>query len=826
MRRRAALAAAALVLLAAGIAFALAPGAIERAVTERLAENGVSAEVRINRDGLALIGITALRGGLRVTCDRADVPIRWTATLRARAPRLSDVAIGRCSVRQADRAVDAAAPADGGQGVDVPRIVDALSEHLRSVRMAQVDLSIGGLAGVGAEWAWDAQQERGSGTWRGSAPTAWTTDVSVSITDEGAVAVDADTPLEVGPCTLAPPRVMVSPTEVVVRDGHVACDAAEASFARAAFAPAGHALPEIALSGVHITQHPFARASATETPTDPDAPEAPPQVPPEGPQRTEARPAPPAFLAQALGRASDTLTEASAIRAELRTLLATLPAAVSAVDVTVADGGPCGALTFERLAVGSRGVSAVGRCGAIGFDLEAPGDAEANWSLSLTDVHADALGETVGGTLDGRVVLAEAPTPQLRATATATSFSLQHAALSPEPVVVPSATFSAEFAPTEDSDGLRWSWEATLGEARFSGDGTARPEGERWRVDAAFWVADSTSCQVLWEALPAGLHPDLPHEALQWSGEVAGADDESTDSEAVPRMSFQYTAGVPDSFRLQTGGTIGCVPNATDSRFDPAVLLSETFIQEVTEGVDAPVFVGPGTPGYIGIDAVPSYVPALMHLSEEVAFFDNNGFSRTLIARAVRTNIADGRYVYGGSTVTQQLVKNLYFSREKTIARKVQEAVIVWAVEASVPKWRILELYMNCIEFGPNVYGIQAAAQHYFGVDAATLTPLEAAFLAALKPAPWRGDAVRARGESPAQDWWNERLVVLLDRLIEYGPYITPEERASYAPHVVRFAPEPGHPLADRPGRPKGAVTETLREARARLGLPIVAWPE
>ena len=97
-------------------------------------------------------------------------------------------------------------------------------------------------------------------------------------------------------------------------------------------------------------------------------------------------------------------------------------------------------------------------------------------------------------------------------------------------------------------------------------------------------------------------------------------------------------------------------------------------------------------------------------------------------------NVDRRAFVYGGSTIPQQLVKNLFLTREKTVARKVQEALIALRLAAAVPSSRILELYLNCIEFAPDVYGIGPAARYYFGVSPAGLTPRQAAFLAKRAP--------------------------------------------------------------------------------------------
>jgi len=94
--------------------------------------------------------------------------------------------------------------------------------------------------------------------------------------------------------------------------------------------------------------------------------------------------------------------------------------------------------------------------------------------------------------------------------------------------------------------------------------------------------------------------------------------------------------------------------------------------------------------------------------------------------------------VVGGSTITQQLAKNLFLSGERTLARKAQEFVITWALETLLDKRRILEIYLNNVEWGEGVFGAQAAAQHYHRVDAARLGPWAAARLAVMLPAPKR----------------------------------------------------------------------------------------
>ena len=115
--------------------------------------------------------------------------------------------------------------------------------------------------------------------------------------------------------------------------------------------------------------------------------------------------------------------------------------------------------------------------------------------------------------------------------------------------------------------------------------------------------------------------------------------------------------------------------------------------------------------------------------------------------------------VVGGSTITQQLAKNLFLSGERTLPRKAQEFVITWALEALLPKRRILEVYLNNVEWGEGVFGAQAAAQHYQRVDAARLSPWAAARLAVMLPAPKRFE------RNPGSAYVSGRTATLLARM-------------------------------------------------------------
>lgn len=133
--------------------------------------------------------------------------------------------------------------------------------------------------------------------------------------------------------------------------------------------------------------------------------------------------------------------------------------------------------------------------------------------------------------------------------------------------------------------------------------------------------------------------------------------------------------------------------------------------------------------------------------SEDAKFLDHVGFDWEGIERAYNRNLKRGRIVAGGSTITQQLAKNLFLTRERTPWRKAQEALITLMIERLMTKRRILELYMNLIEWGDGVFGAQAASIHYFGINANQLSAAQAAKLAAMVPNPRYYDKNRsARG--------------------------------------------------------------------------------
>ena len=119
--------------------------------------------------------------------------------------------------------------------------------------------------------------------------------------------------------------------------------------------------------------------------------------------------------------------------------------------------------------------------------------------------------------------------------------------------------------------------------------------------------------------------------------------------------------------------------------------------------------------------------------SEDARFAEHEGVDWEAIEKAYKENLKRGRPAKGGSTITQQLAKNLFLSPERSYARKAQELVITYMIEALWDKRRILEVYLNVVEWGEGIFGAEAAARHYFGTSAAQLGPEQSARLAAYR---------------------------------------------------------------------------------------------
>jgi monofunctional glycosyltransferase len=164
---------------------------------------------------------------------------------------------------------------------------------------------------------------------------------------------------------------------------------------------------------------------------------------------------------------------------------------------------------------------------------------------------------------------------------------------------------------------------------------------------------------------------------------------------------------------------------------------------------------------WVPLSRISPYLRQAVVAAEDASFFTHEGFDWEGIKDAALYNLEAGELKRGGSTITQQLAKNLYLSSERSLLRKARETLITRSLEQHLTKERILELYLNIAEWGKGVYGAEAAARHHFKKSARNLTSDEAAWLAAILPSPRRYDPMR---KTTALTRRHERILSRIDR--------------------------------------------------------------
>jgi hypothetical protein len=325
-----------------------------------------------------------------------------------------------------------------------------------------------------------------------------------------------------------------------------------------------------------------------------------------------------------------------------------------------------------------------------------------------------------------------------------------------------------------------------LGPARLEVSGSFAPGDGARRLELRA-ALPATPCNQVVDAVPPSVLGELA--AFEWAGTMAGS------------MTLTVDEAAPADARLDLAVTDRC-------RFVdwPEGVALERFARpfvhaiELADGVPGVLVTGPGTPAWTPLEQVSRYLTWAVLAHEDAAFFRHDGFAPWAIETALQRNLEQGRFAYGASTVSMQLAKNLFLARDKTLARKLREAILTWWLEERLDKRRILELYLNVIEYGPGVYGVSEAAAHYFGRRPDELSLAESLFLANLLPSPARyhreyeAEKVRARTR--------DELEVLLAAMVRRD-WVDGVARAQAAQEIeeLQFF-RGGHPGELQPRRP------------------------
>ena len=190
---------------------------------------------------------------------------------------------------------------------------------------------------------------------------------------------------------------------------------------------------------------------------------------------------------------------------------------------------------------------------------------------------------------------------------------------------------------------------------------------------------------------------------------------------------------------LELGGHVAINKcKVKDEPADSPKRLKDEFEQyvETDKGEWQSFIVGPSNPDFVPLDQVSPFLLKSIQSSEDFGFYKHHGFIPSEFRTALISNLKKEKFAAGASSITMQMVKNVLLFREKTLARKLQELFLTWHVENTLDKDRIFEIYLNVIEFGPDLYGIGPAAQYYFGKPAKDLNAVEAAFFSTILPDP------------------------------------------------------------------------------------------
>jgi len=271
---------------------------------------------------------------------------------------------------------------------------------------------------------------------------------------------------------------------------------------------------------------------------------------------------------------------------------------------------------------------------------------------------------------------------------------------------------------------------------------------------------DATPCQEVLEIMPAGLFPAL--KGFELKG------DTSLDLKVVVKMAH------PKATVLKGG------LEAKKCKFKemPDIVrdLEGSFMHLVRmrNGQVAQRPLMYGHPFFFAFDQMPGYVPAAVLATEDGGFWKHKGYRASAFLESLRRNVELGTFRRGASTLTMQMVKNVLLTHEKTISRKLQEIFLTWAVEKVLPKTRIMEIYLNVVEYGPGIFGIANAADHYFGKSVDELSSLEAVFLATLLPRPLERHDMWCRGHLTSRH--DKYIRKVHARMLRKSGHLTQEE--------------------------------------------------
>lgn len=298
---------------------------------------------------------------------------------------------------------------------------------------------------------------------------------------------------------------------------------------------------------------------------------------------------------------------------------------------------------------------------------------------------------------------------------------------------------------------------------------TAAREDRRYRVVLEL---PKVGCQAVLDAIPRELIPGLL--GFELDGDFSARLAIDADFSKLEELAVDSTIGI-DGCRVSRAPQLAS-----------AARLERSLVHRVTmrDGRTRSLNLYLASSNYTPLAEISRYMSEAVLTTEDGGFRRHDGFNRAQLEVALRRNLQSGKVRLGASTITMQMVKNVLLSHERTLSRKLQELFLTWWVEQALSKQRIMELYLNVIEFGPGVYGVTNASRHYFGKHPSELSSLEAAYLAMMLPSPVRRHVHYCNGA--LDERFTAKLRFIHDLMVERGR-ISVAEHAVYAAMPLEF---------------------------------------
>ena len=310
--------------------------------------------------------------------------------------------------------------------------------------------------------------------------------------------------------------------------------------------------------------------------------------------------------------------------------------------------------------------------------------------------------------------------------------------------------------------------QASLGETKLELRGSVEQKPDHAAMAMTFTVPIA-SCQAMVDTAPAALLPLVRN--ARFSGTFSASGRIQFDTRKLDDLLLDYQ--IADRCRIMEV---------------PRELARERFTHAFTHNVVLPdgkiaeETTGPGTESWTDIDKISPFMTVAVLTTEDGGFYRHHGFNHPAFRNSLVANLKAARFVRGASTISMQLTKNLFLSRTKSISRKLEEVILTDYLEQVFSKDELMELYLNVIEFGPDIYGITKAADTYFGRKPEELTLAECLYLSSVLPSPIRYFHMKEKGEAP--EYWMKHIYSLMQIASKTGRVSKKELEIGLGEHV------------------------------------------